>query len=487
MTREERLAVVVIVRVGTAALTLLPGMSRYGGGGSYRGHGGGGGGGYRGGGGGGGGYGGGGYGGGGYGGGGGGGYSSKANISHDLKKVDWARYNLIPFQKNFYNEHPAVSGRSPAEVDAYKREQPVTTPPNAPKPILHFAEAGFNQAIMNQVAKLGFKNPTPIQAQGWPIALGGHDLVGIARTGSGKTLAFALPAIIHIAAQPALNPGEGPIALVLCPTRELAQQVMKVCEEFGRLANLKTACLYGGASKGQQIRDLQAGADLVVATPGRLIDLLNMGKTNLHRCTYLVMDEADRMLDMGFEPQIRTIISQVRPDRQTVLWSATWPKDVQNLAKDFQTNPIQIYVGSQKLSANKNILQIVDVLQDWEKFDRMYTLLKEIHSQRENKTLIFTGTKRLAGEISSTLRRQGWGAGAIHGDKKQEEREYVLGQFRDSRMNILIATDVASRGIDISDVRYVINFDFPQTLEDYVHRVECMVDGGEFKIKTEAR
>ena len=271
-----------------------------------------------------------------------GGGKSKSNIPHDLKAVDWGKYNLIPFQKNFYNEHPAVSNRTPQEVDNYRRQNQITVPNNCINPIINFSEAGFNQAIMSLINKLGFKNPTPIQGQGWPIALSGQDLIGIARTGSGKTLAFALPAIIHIAAQPALNPGEGPIALVLCPTRELAQQVMAVCEEFGNLANLKTACLYGGAPKSQQIRDLQAGADLVVATPGRLIDLLNMGKTNLHRCTYLVMDEADRMLDMGFEPQIRTIVSQVRPDRQTLLWSATWPKDVQTLARDFQTNPCQV-------------------------------------------------------------------------------------------------------------------------------------------------
>lgn len=274
--------------------------------------------------------------------GGGDGYKSKQKISHDLKNVDWAQYNLIPFQKNFYNEHPSVTARPLHEIDAYRRTNQIIGPPNCVNPIIKFHEAGFNQAIMNLISKLGFTEPTPIQAQGWPIALSGSDMIGIARTGSGKTLAFVLPSIIHIAAQPALNPGEGPIALILCPTRELAQQVMSVCEEFGNLANLKTACLYGGAPKSQQIRDLQAGADLVVATPGRLIDLLNMGKTNLHRCTYLVMDEADRMLDMGFEPQIRTIVSQVRPDRQTLLWSATWPKDVQILARDFQTNPVQV-------------------------------------------------------------------------------------------------------------------------------------------------
>lgn len=347
----------------------------------------------------------------------------------------------------------------------------ITTPPNCPNPICEFQEAGFNQAIMNLVHKNGFSKPTPIQAQGWPIALSGVDLVGIARTGSGKTLAFALPAIIHIAAQPALSPGEGPIALVLCPTRELAQQVMKVCEEFGRLANLKTACLYGGAPKSQQIRDLQQGADLVVATPGRLIDLLDMGKTNLKRCTYLVMDEADRMLDMGFEPQIRTIISQVRPDRQTLLWSATWPREVQSLARDFQRDPCQIYVGSQTLSANHNILQIVDVIQEYEKYDRLQQLLNEMFAHGACKTLIFTATKKMANDISHQLRRQGWPTAAIHGDKKQEEREQALGQFRSGQCSILIATDVASRGIDIDDIKFVINYDYPNSAEDYVHRI----------------
>ena len=250
------------------------GRSSYGGGGDrFGGGGGGGGGGGR--------FGGGG---GGYGGGGGGGFGGgKSKIPNDLKTPDWNKYNLIPFQKNFYNEHPSVTNRPLPEIDNYRRSNQITVPANCINPIVKFHEAGFNQAIMNEVAKLGFKDPTPIQAQGWPIALAGSDLVGIARTGSGKTLAFTLPAIIHIAAQPALNPGEGPIALVLCPTRELAQQVMQVCAAFGKLANLKTACLYGGAPKHQQIRDLQAGADLVVATPGRLIDLLNMGKTNLHR------------------------------------------------------------------------------------------------------------------------------------------------------------------------------------------------------------
>ena len=260
--------------------------------------------------------------------------SSKSKIPNDLKAIDWTKYSLIPFQKNFYNEHPLVTNRPRHEIESYRVQHQMTVPPNCLNPILQFHEAGFNQAIMNLLTRQGFQCPTPIQAQGWPIALSGQDIVGIARTGSGKTLGFALPAIIHIAAQPALNPGEGPIALILCPTRELAQQVNKVCQEFGQLANIKTACLYGGAPKGQQIRDLQAGADLVVATPGRLIDLLDMGKTNLHRCTYLVLDEADRMLDMGFEPQV-SIKSRTKADISETAMSPLGLKVSKKLSKYF--------------------------------------------------------------------------------------------------------------------------------------------------------
>jgi len=213
----------------------------------------------------------------------------------------------------------------------------------------------------------GFSEPTSIQAQGWPIALSGRDMVGIASTGSGKTLSYILPAIVHINSQPKLSRKDGPIALVLAPTRELAQQIQQVADDFGHSSGIRNTCLYGGAPKGAQARDLDGGVEIVIATPGRLLDFLESGKTNLKRCTYLVLDEADRMLDMGFEPQIRKIIEQIRPDRQTLMWSATWPKEVKNLAEDFLKDYAQINVGSLQLSANHNILQIIDVCQDYEK------------------------------------------------------------------------------------------------------------------------
>uniref|UniRef100_A0AAZ3SHN5 RNA helicase n=1 Tax=Oncorhynchus tshawytscha TaxID=74940 RepID=A0AAZ3SHN5_ONCTS len=325
--------------------------------------------------------------------------------------------------------------------------------------------------VMDVIAKQGWAEPTPIQAQGWPLALSGKDMVGIAQTGSGKTLAYLLPAIVHIQHQPFLEHGDGPICLVLAPTRELAQQVQQVAAEYGRASRLKSVCVYGGAPKGPQIRDLERGVEICIATPGRLIDFLEAGKTNLRRCTYLVLDEADRMLDMGFEPQIRKIVDQIRPDRQTLMWSATWPKEVRQLAEDFLKQYVQINVGALQLSANHNILQIVDVCNDGEKDDKLLRLLEEIMSEKENKTIIFTETKRRCDELTRRMRRDGWPAMGIHGDKSQQERDWVLNEFKYGKAPILIATDVASRGLDVEDVKFVINYDYPNSSEDYIHRI----------------
>ncbi|XP_061131611.1 probable ATP-dependent RNA helicase DDX5 isoform X2 [Syngnathus typhle] len=324
---------------------------------------------------------------------------------------------------------------------------------------------------MDMVSKQNWIEPTPIQAQGWPVALSGKDMVGIAQTGSGKTLAYLLPAIVHIQHQPFLEHGDGPICLVLAPTRELAQQVQQVAAEYGRASHLKSTCIYGGAPKGPQIRDLERGVEICIATPGRLIDFLECSKTNLQRCTYLVLDEADRMLDMGFEPQIRKIVDQIRPDRQTLMWSATWPKEVQQLAEDFLKDYVQINIGALQLSANHNILQIVDVCNDMEKEDKLLRLLEEIMSEKENKTIIFVETKRRCDEITRSMRRDGWPAMGIHGDKSQQERDWVLNEFRYGKAPILIATDVASRGLDVEDVKFVINYDYPNSSEDYIHRI----------------
>ncbi|XP_064630913.1 uncharacterized protein LOC135489471 isoform X1 [Lineus longissimus] len=389
-----------------------------------------------------------------------------------LRPPKWDLEKLEKIEKNFYHEHPAVSNRSPAEVEAFRAAKSITLRGNScPNPIITFGEANFPDYVNDVIKQQDWKEPTAIQAQGWPLALCGRDVVGVAQTGSGKTLSFILPAIVHINHQPYLRPNDGPIALVLVPTRELAQQVQQVATEFGSTSRIKNVCVYGGAPKGPQIRSLERGAEICIATPGRLIDFLERGNTNLKRCTYLVLDEADRMLDMGFEPQIRKILEQIRPDRQTLMWSATWPKEVRRLAEDFLKEYLQVNIGALQLHANHNILQIIDVCEEYEKERKLKALLEDIMAEAEKKTLIFTETKRKADDLSRRLKREGWPVSCIHGDKTQPERDWVLQDFRVGRSFILVATDVASRGLDVEDIKFVVNYDYPASSEDYVHRI----------------
>ncbi|KAI8811391.1 P-loop containing nucleoside triphosphate hydrolase protein [Cladochytrium replicatum] len=417
-------------------------------GGSSYGSGGGGGGGYGGssyGSGGGGGYGGGGFGGGGF------GADRMSNLGAGLRKPDWAKElpNLPAFEKNFYREHSDVTSRISHQIEDFRGKHDIRVFGNdIPKPVETFEEASFPSYVLKGIFAAGFKAPTAIQAQGWPMALSGRDLVGIAETGSGKTLAYCLPSVVHINAQPLLQPGvDGPIVLILAPTRELALQIQQECNKFGASSRIKNCCLYGGVPRGQQIRELQRGVEIVIATPGRLIDMLESGKTNLKRVTYLVMDEADRMLDMGFEPQIRKIVDQIRPDRQTLMWSATWPKEVQALARDYLKDYIQVNIGSLELSASHNVRQVIEILAEIEKRNRLVRLLEKSLEDRDAKVIIFTGTKRTADEITHHLRQSNFSALAIHGDKKQQERDWVMNEFKQGRHPILIATDVAARGL----------------------------------------
>lgn len=403
--------------------------------------------------------------------GGGGGNFGKSGPGQSLRQVAWDEYTLVPFQKDFYNPHPNISNADPRDVEKFRNEQQISIQRghNIPNPITNFEEAGFPDYVMGEIKRQGFKSPTAIQAQGWSLALSGCNTVGIAQTGSGKTLAYMLPSIIHINAQDHLNRGDGPIVLILAPTRELAQQIQESAKEFAYSSRIKSTCIFGGAPKGPQLRDLENGCEIVIATPGRLIDFLEMGKTNFRRTTYLVLDEADRMLDMGFEPQIRKIIGQIRPDRQVLMWSATWPKEVRKLAEDFLQEYVHINIGSMGLSANHNIMQIVDVCEEHQKESKLARLLEEIGSQ--DKMLIFVETKRKADELTRLMRRDGYPAMCIHGDKQQREREWVLGEFKNGGTTILVATDVAARGLHVDDVKFVINYDYPNNSEDYIHRI----------------
>ncbi|KAJ9072503.1 ATP-dependent RNA helicase dbp2 [Entomophthora muscae] len=351
-------------------------------------------------------------------------------------------------RKNFYQEHPEITNMAPYEVESYRSAKEMTViGSNIPRPVMRFDQANFPDYVLKEILALGFEAPTPIQSQGWPMAMSGRDVVGIAQTGSGKTLAYSLPSIVHINAQPLLKPGDGPIVLVLAPTRELACQIQSECTKYGKSSRIRNTCIYGGAPRGPQVRDLSRGVEIVIATPGRLMDMLRSGCTNLRRVTYLVLDEADRMLDMGFEPQIRKIVDQIRPDRQTLMWSATWPKEVEALAREYLKDYIQVNIGSLTLSASHSVTQVIEICSTYEKPAKLTKQLDSIMNNEQPRCIIFTATKRTADEITRSLRRDGWPALAIHGDKVQSERDWVLQQFKTGKSHIMVATDVASRGI----------------------------------------
>lgn len=397
------------------------------------------------------------------------------NLGGKLGSVDWKSATLAPINKDFYVEQDAVKAMTPEEAQAWRAKHTITIKGGScPNPLVSFDNSPFPEEV-TKLLKSKYEAPTAIQAQGWPLALSGKDMVGSSQTGSGKTLGFVLPAIKHIQEQLKLQPlkwSDGPIALVLVPTRELAVQIIAESNDYFKKMNLSATAVFGGSHKGGQMQALRQGVHLLVATPGRLIDFLSDGTTNLRRVSYVVMDEADRMLDMGFEPQIRQIMSQIRPDRQTLMWSATWPNKVQALAFEFFNNPLTIHVGSTELRANPNVTQNFHIVSEREKHQKVGDLVSALQKDGTSKMLVFCGTQDSTDRLAYTLQDLGFRqTGAIHGGKSQQQRMHLLAGFRDGHIDILVATDVAARGLDINNVQHVINYDFPNELEDYIHRI----------------
>ncbi|ERN04183.1 DEAD-box ATP-dependent RNA helicase 20 [Amborella trichopoda] len=347
----------------------------------------------------------------------------------------------------------------------------------APAPIESFEDMCLHTIIMKDIAFHEYTRPTPIQAQAMPIALSGRDLLGCAETGSGKTAAFSIPMIQHCLAQQPLRRGDGPLALVLAPTRELAQQIEKEVKAFSRsLESFRTAIVVGGTNIAEQRSELRAGVHIVVATPGRFIDHLQQGNSSLSSVSFVVLDEADRMLDMGFEPQIREVMRNLPKKHQTLLFSATMPVEIEALAQEYLNNPVQVKVGKVS-SPTANVSQILEKAIESEKIDRLLALLVEEASQAEKSgqplplTIVFVERKTRCDEVVEALVAQGLHAVSLHGGRSQSEREAALCSFRSGSTNILVATDVASRGLDVTGVAHVINLDLPKTMEDYVHRI----------------
>ncbi|KAI5189939.1 ATP-dependent RNA helicase DDX5/DBP2 [Nematocida sp. AWRm77] len=380
----------------------------------------------------------------------------------------------IEFEKEFYQAHPEVESLSKEKVDELRKEfNMAITGDRIPNPCMNFEHMGFPMNILKEFSQLGFSSPTPIQAQGWPMALSGRDMVGIAKTGSGKTLSFILPAMIHAKAQKPLRAGDGPIVLVLAPTRELVSQIEEETSKYAKHFGLRTASVFGGVASGPQKSALRRGVEILIATPGRLIDLYDQRALYLSRVTFMVLDEADRMLDMGFEPQLKRIIPETNPQRQTLMWSATWPREVRDLAQSYMKNYIQVKIGSAELSANENIIQKTLLVNNWEKDKVLSDVLMEVGGDENNnpKIIIFCNQKRRCDELVDKMQEYGWPADSLHGDKPQAQRDRIITNFKTGKRTILVATDVAARGLDVKDVKAVINYDFPPNCEDYVHRI----------------
>ena len=327
---------------------------------------------------------------------------------------------------------------------------------------MQFAELGLRAAIMDAIAAMGYKEPTPIQEKAIPLFLEGKDVIGSAQTGTGKTAAFALPILSRLGPH-----GPGPRCLVLEPTRELAVQTHENFLKFAKFTTLRAGLIYGGVGYGKQTDDLKQGVDVITATPGRLLDHMGQGTVRLDRLQYLVLDEADRMLDMGFLPDVRRILLKCNKERQTSLFSATIPPAIETLITWAMKSPVTVEIGERRSPA-ETVKHVLYPVAEAQKRDLLLALLEKIHWE---SVIIFCRTKRGADEVLSVLKSNRHKAAVIHSDRSQKERTQALDGFKSGYYEVLVATDVASRGLDIADVSHVINYDVPEHPEDYVHRI----------------
>ncbi|XP_068435462.1 ATP-dependent RNA helicase DDX42 [Clinocottus analis] len=387
-----------------------------------------------------------------------------------LPPIDHSEIDYPPFVKNFYIEHEELTVLTAVQELELRHKLNLRVSGAAPpKPCTSFAHFSFDEQLMHQIRKSEYTQPTPIQCQGVPIALSGRDMIGIAKTGSGKTAAFIWPMLVHIMDQKELEAGEGPIAIIVCPTRELCQQIHAECKRFGKAYSLRSVAVYGGGSMWEQAKALQEGAEIVVCTPGRLIDHVKKKATSLQRVSYLVFDEADRMFDMGFEYQVRSVASHVRPDRQTLLFSATFRKKIERLARDILVDPIRVVQGDVG-EANEDVTQMVEMLHSTtDKWGWLTRRLVEFTSS--GSVLIFVTKKLNCEELATNLTQEGYSLGLLHGDMDQSERNKVISDFKKQNLPVLVATDVAARGLDIPSIRTVINYDVARDIDTHTHRI----------------
>uniref|UniRef100_A0A8C2IP21 Probable ATP-dependent RNA helicase DDX41 n=1 Tax=Cyprinus carpio TaxID=7962 RepID=A0A8C2IP21_CYPCA len=383
--------------------------------------------------------------------------------------------SIRDFFKKHYKSDPKLFSGTARHERVRKKYHILVEGEGIPPPIKSFREMKFPQAILKGLKKKGIVHPTPIQIQGIPTILSGRDMIGIAFTGSGKTLVFTLPIIMFCLEQEKRLPfckREGPYGLIICPSRELARQTHGVIEYYCKLLEdegapqLRCALCIGGMSVKEQMEVVKHGVHMMVATPGRLMDLLNKKMVSLDICRYLALDEADRMIDMGFEEDIRTIFSYFKGQRQTLLFSATMPKKIQNFAKSALVKPITINVGRAG-AASLDVIQEVEYVKEEAKM----VYLLECLQKSPPPVLIFAEKKADVDAIHEYLLLKGVEAVAIHGGKDQEERTKAIEAFKEEKKDVLVATDVASKGLDFPAIQHVVNYDMPEEIENYVHRI----------------
>jgi len=374
----------------------------------------------------------------------------------------------------------SADGASAGDVmspDAFRKKHEITSAredQSLPDPVQRFEDAPFSKKIKAGLAAAGFAAPSPIQAQGWAVAVLGQDLVAVAKTGSGKTLGFLLPACRAIALSELPEPrgsAAEPLALVLAPTRELVAQIEAECAKFLQYSKVTSLAVFGGAAKGPQVKACKDHPQVLIATPGRLQDLMEMTAVNLKNVSFLVLDEADRMLDMGFEPEIAKIIATCAPVRQTLMFTATWSKAVQRIANSYlKAEHMHVNVGAtEELSANKAVTQEFFKIGDEDKEVKLWRIISDL--PEDAKLIAFMNTKRRVEQYSKAFNGRGFEVAALHGDKRQDQRDKDLAEFSTGKVWLLFATDVCARGLDIKSVTHVVNFDMARDVESYVHRI----------------
>ncbi|QPG73691.1 hypothetical protein FOA43_001004 [Brettanomyces nanus] len=399
----------------------------------------------------------------------------------DKKEIPDHPVSTRIIEKNFYKESSFISELTEEEVSSLRlRDGVIVRGNSASRPVLAWSQLGLPSSISSVLDSFKFDSPTPIQSEALPDIMKGLDFIGIAKTGSGKTLAYLIPMFRQLVANRLTETGRHiniisqPMALILTPTRELAIQIFRICRPFFVSLHLRGACCYGGQPISQQIALLKKQTDVLVCTPGRLIDLLraNSGRIlSLSDVSYLVLDEADRMFDLGFEPQVTKLESALRPDRQTVLFSATFPPKIEHLARKVLHKPVEVSVGTRNLLSSE-ISQKFAVIALEEKFTRLLQILGEFKSSDPNgKVLIFADTQKNCDSLVRLLTTRGYPSLCLHGGREQADRDNIVKTFRDGLVDTLVATSIASRGLDIAGLNLVINYDSPTHMEDYVHRV----------------